>query len=342
MTKRNESGFTLVELLVVIAIIGILIGMLLPAVQQVREAARRTACMNNLRQIGIATHNYQSTFGHLPSAGTNGQNWWDSQNMPAGSFENAASFYKILPQIEQANITTTREDFGFNGGDNPIAENHLEIFSCPTRGQRFGITGFAIAALGDYASFVGSWNNLPPGRTYWSNTQTQGMMWDSIPYSGNIETDTVWTGSITKRAHATNSTGDIQFLDYGTTSFKDVFDGTSNTLMFMEKAVSAKHYSFVVSGPWDWWELMGQFYPGDWATVRIAAVPILGDGEAREDDDPTDDERPVEFGFGSPHPGVANAVLTDASTRSVRATIDLTTFDFYGKRSDGNTLDDDL
>ncbi|MEM7453704.1 MAG: DUF1559 domain-containing protein [Planctomycetota bacterium] len=100
MTKRTSRGFTLVELLVVIAIIGILIGMLLPAVQQVREAARKTTCLNNQRQIGLAMLNYESAFGELP-IGLENTGDAGSSNPLAGQW---SWMTYILPQVEQTNL----------------------------------------------------------------------------------------------------------------------------------------------------------------------------------------------------------------------------------------------
>ena len=106
MTRTRNGGFTLVELLVVIAIIGILIGLLLPAVQQVREAARRTQCLNNLRQIGLGLHNYESALGEFPPSRLNP----DDNLIPSGMTNNpgAESAFQswttlLLPYYEQNN-----------------------------------------------------------------------------------------------------------------------------------------------------------------------------------------------------------------------------------------------
>ncbi len=113
MKKRN-SGFTLVELLVVIAIIGILIGMLLPAVQQVREAARRTTCMNNLRQIALASLNYESAHMKMPKA-YNGDATYDltrdALTSSVTGFQFGGPLVAILPFIEQNNVARYFDEY---------------------------------------------------------------------------------------------------------------------------------------------------------------------------------------------------------------------------------------
>src|SRR5687767_11546054 len=113
--SRPRSGFTLIELLVVIAIIAILIGLLLPAVQKVREAAARMQCTNNVKQLALACHNYHDANGTLPA--------W---SMMTGSESGSAHFY-LLPYIEQDNLYKAANGHSYNVRTQPV-----KTFACPT------------------------------------------------------------------------------------------------------------------------------------------------------------------------------------------------------------------
>lgn len=143
----RHRGFTLIELLVVIAIIAILIALLLPAVQQAREAARRTQCKNNLKQIGLAFHNYHDNFKALPDGGTD----FDTTNSVCNrccSANNRGEWnwmYQIMPQIEQSNLYMSTSD-------TTIYQTPIGIYYCPSRRSP---AMYGSSAKSDYAGNSG-------------------------------------------------------------------------------------------------------------------------------------------------------------------------------------------
>jgi len=172
---KNARGFTLVELLVVIAIIGILIGMLLPAVQQVREAARRMDCANNLRQITLALHSYESAHREFPG-------------LPATSQFGFSVHAQILPFVEQANLQNLIDfeiDLMLGSGGrqslNPVhavaSGSPLELFLCPSDGEdpifQNSNTGDATFAGTNYVVCTGDGTDT----NYDTRARTNGVFW---------------------------------------------------------------------------------------------------------------------------------------------------------------------
>lgn len=198
MRKRN--AFTLIELLVVIAIIAVLIGLLLPAVQKVREAAGRMSCSNNLKQLGLAVHNYESTYGKLPSPG---------EGMVPGStnkdYDTHSFFTYILPFIEQDNVYKAIDlNKVYNDSSAPsnqtAAKAKIKTFVCPSA-----------AGIQEDPKGYGQVSYMPVSYT-------------------DIDASTGYRNISTRRA------GALKIMKYGAAKIADIIDGTSNTIAIGEDA----------------------------------------------------------------------------------------------------------
>ncbi|MFK7778986.1 MAG: DUF1559 domain-containing protein [Gimesia sp.] len=292
-SSHHRRGFTLIELLVVIAIIAILIALLLPAVQQAREAARRTQCRNNLKQIGLAFHNFHDVYDRFPAGARDGAGS-SYACCNAQEREGWSWLYQILPYMEQSNV------YNLGTNDDPVG-------TYPLVGRK-GINGYYCPSRRSPTSY---------GSGYFRSD-----------YAGNGgQRDGGMTSKISLGLRGvlvrTNSR-DIRVTD--------IKDGSSNTIMVAEKALHPDRHG-VDGGdnePWvnaGWDECVIRHGAGVNSDGEEYGLPPRFDTDA-----PTNDVAVVDKGgvswtnwhpfFGSAHQGGMNACLADGSVRLISYNID--------------------
>ena len=307
----GRRGFTLIELLVVIAIIAILIALLLPAVQQAREAARRTQCKNNLKQLGLAFHNYLDVYGTMP----NGSH--PTVGYPAGGYH-MGWVPKIFPYIDEGTRYQAMSAFS----PDPISTlGPWRIEAAPSNG-RDQIWG-PVASLACPSSALG--NRSP-------DIVNATLPW--IAGQGALH----YRGCGGRFEDITNPTdgANYRWANSGTmyphsnTRIADITDGTSNTIMLGESSSSEGRSASMKSGwggiqPWTWgiyWYVNTQRLTLD---SKLIQFPINFRGDFGTNATP----------FSSYHTGGAQFLLCDGSVRFLSENIDLATFKGLGTRGKG-------
>jgi prepilin-type N-terminal cleavage/methylation domain-containing protein/prepilin-type processing-associated H-X9-DG protein len=338
MTLRHRSGFTLIELLVVIAIIGILIALLLPAVQAARESARRTQCNNNLKQLGIALQNYHDIYKKFPFgkgasyAGTPVYARWSPHAM-------------LLPELEQLalynsiNFSFPPETPGMAGGIAfmPAVPSPLNSVACRTK-----VPGFLCPSDGNYdpgdwpgqnnyAANQGTWlcdrgDIVPATATVSTNEVSHGLMYYLSKVNiASIRDGTSTTAAFSERVKGTgvpDPKGDMFLLAFAS-------GGTLANLYTNCNALNP-FTSTAITYRWGWSWCMGEncctsYNHGSTPNTNSCAVPPPG-GAA----DMTD--MPMQVTASSYHPGGVNVCMADGSVRFVSDQVSLFIWNALGTR----------
>lgn len=314
-SARARAAFTLVELLVVIAIIGVLVALLLPAVQAAREAANRMSCSNNLKQIGIGLHNYHDTNKAIPEAGY--------RRTAAGGVPNISWRVPLLPFIEeQPTFDRFRLDLPYNnttadaqGNSNSTLRTVLiDSYFCPSAGASLRksssslddatVNGQTVRGYtSHYFGLLGPSGNDPKGNAYG---------WDPDPAGHG--------GFGTTGALARSKNGDLDFAS--------VFDGLSNTMFVGESSFSKTLAGSINDSYRSWTRGCGD-------SACAAAKNV---NSAFKVDEYNGSNNFNMISMGSEHPGGAMFGMGDGSVKFVSATIDFNTYRAAATRNGGESL----
>ncbi len=317
--RKFRHAFTLIELLVVIAIIAILIGLLLPAVQKVREAAARAKCSNNLKQLGLAAHNYHDANGTLPDGdpdlGSNGT--WQ---------------VLVLPYLEQTAMGAAYQNFGQSNGtgspqysQSPNVESvtsiQLTILTCPSdpssqapfpitiNGTAYRITAHNYAA--NYGNTTRTRTSPYPG--------AGGVTFGGAPFNSGFE------GKVTVR-------------------LTDIVDGTSTTLLFAEvlKGINTANDAITDLRGFSWWGPGGCFttyYPPNSTSPDILEFAAYCNNLPAQNL-PCVVGTAYIFSARSQHSGGVNTVMADGSVKFISNNVDINTWRALGTTMGGEVLGD--
>jgi prepilin-type N-terminal cleavage/methylation domain-containing protein len=304
--RARRIGFTLIELLVVIAIIAVLIGLLLPAVQKVREAAARMQCSNNLKQIGLAFHSHHDTFGAFPSGGLA----WSSNRLmvngqPASYTNQTWGWgYQILPFIEQTALYQFPQGTA-PGGDVTVASTPVKTYNCPSvRGP----TTFPYSQS--------PWGSVSGGRRAMGDYVGNGGTWGS--YSGTNASSNSLDGPLTPSGFPVR--------------FPSIIKGTSNTLLVGEKYLN----KMTASTASDCNDDQGWTDGWDNDMICFAQGSVAGTTYPPQ---PNGNAGTCGLIFGGPHTSGIQTLLCDGSVRSVSYTVNATAWLTFCQATSAAVLD---
>ena len=336
--SKRRSGFTLIELLVVIAIIAILIALLLPAVQQAREAARRTECRNKMKQLGLALHNFHDVYGRFPPGAQDRvcppsiANCTTQQDIRGTSW-----LVHILPYIDQAPLYN-KYDFNLHFTDVinlRVGNNKVPVFYCPSGvdpDSERGKSGRSQESADGVRNYSTHYYGIMGPNVLRSGTTEQRFNYNGTEYiyvvgSGNVNAAYATDGVLQRYTDRPNSITTKFFP-----KFKDILDGTSNLLIVGERSMTPPTRPFVPD--WRSW-VRGQ--DGGSGTTKNIHYPInapifynwiVGTGSASLNNF-------NDLPMGSNHDGGCHFLLGDGSVRFLSENIDFPTYVVLSTRSSG-------